>query len=111
MSYDDALSMMNMLANPVTSKPQTDSGISDIKTVMQALEYILDYGPENRVHTIMQLDRIGNFYITKDGYVNSRQSTAVSLICLFFAQVKMTWLLWHFPMTSVLLRSKIMAKD
>lgn len=72
MSYDDALSMMNMLANPVTSNPQTDSGISDIKTVMQALEYILDYGPENGVHTIMQIDRIGNFYITKDGYVNSK---------------------------------------
>ena len=72
MSYDDALSMMSMLGNPVTSKPQTDSGISDIKTVMQALEYILDHGPENGVHTIMQLDRIGNFYITKDGYVNSK---------------------------------------
>lgn len=72
MSYDDALSMMNMLGNPVTSKPQTDSGISDIKTMMQALEYILDHGPENGVHTIMQLDRIGNFYITKDGYVNSK---------------------------------------
>ena len=72
MSYDDALAMMNMLGNPVTSKPQTDSGISDIKTVMQALEYILDHGPENGVHTIMQLDRIGNFYITKDGYVNSK---------------------------------------
>lgn len=72
MSFDDALSMMNMLGNPVTSKPQTDSGISDIKTVMQALEYILDHGPENGVHTIMQLDRIGNFYITKDGYVNSK---------------------------------------
>ena len=72
MSYDDALSMMSMLGNPVTSKPQTDSGISDIKTMMQALEYILDHGPENGVHTIMQLDRIGNFYITKDGYVNSK---------------------------------------
>lgn len=72
MSFDDALSMMNMLGNPVTSKPQTDSGISDIKSVMQALEYILDHGPENGVHTIMQLDRIGNFYITKDGYVNSK---------------------------------------
>ena len=72
MSFDDALSMMNMLGNPVTSKPQTDSGISDIKTMMQALEYILDHGPENGVHTIMQLDRIGNFYITKDGYVNSK---------------------------------------
>lgn len=72
MSFDDALSMMNMLGNPVTSKPQTDSGISDIKTVMQALEYILDHGPENGVHTIMQFDRIGNFYITKDGYVNSK---------------------------------------
>ena len=72
MSFDDALSMMNMLGNPVTSKPQTDSGISDIKTVMQALEYILDHGPENGVHTIMQLDRIGNLYITKDGYVNSK---------------------------------------
>ncbi|MCI6130370.1 FtsK/SpoIIIE domain-containing protein [Prevotella sp.] len=72
MSYDDALAMMNMLGNPVTSKPQTDSGISDIKTMMQALEYILDHGPENGVHTIMQLDRIGNFYITKDGYVNSK---------------------------------------
>lgn len=72
MSYDDALAMMNMLGNPVTSKPQTDSGISDIKTMMQALEYILDHGPENGVHTIMQLDRIGNFYITKEGYVNSK---------------------------------------
>lgn len=72
MSFDDALSMMNMLGNPVTSKPQTDSCISDIKTMMQALEYILDHGPENGVHTIMQLDRIGNFYITKDGYVNSK---------------------------------------
>ena len=72
MSYDDALSMMSMLGNPVTSKPQTDSGISDIKTMMQALEYILDHGPENGVHTIMQLDRIGNFYITKEGYVNSK---------------------------------------
>lgn len=72
MSFDDALSMMNMLGNPVTSKPQTDSGVSDIKTVMQALEYILDRGPENGVHTIMQLDRIGNFYITKDSYVNAK---------------------------------------
>lgn len=72
MSFDDALSMMNMLGNPVTSKPQTDSGISDIKTVMQALEYILDRGPENGVHTIMQIDRVDNFYITKDGYVNSK---------------------------------------
>ena len=61
MSFDDALSMMNMLGNPVTSKPQTDSGISDIKTVMQALEYILDHGPENGVHTIMRLARIGHF--------------------------------------------------
>ena len=72
MSFDDALSMMNTLGNPVTSKPQSESDISDIKTVMQALEYILDRGPENGVHTIMQLDRVANFYITKDGYVNSK---------------------------------------
>ena len=71
-SLDDALAMMSMLSNSLVSQPQANADISNIKTVSSALEYILDKGPENGVHTIMQLDRADNFYIANDGYLNSK---------------------------------------
>lgn len=69
MSFDDALAMMNMLSNPVN---ETD-GLKDIKTVASALKYILERGPENAVHTVMQMDRMDNYYIgNENGYVGAK---------------------------------------
>lgn len=69
MSFDDALAMMNMLSNPVN---ETDS-LKDIKTVASALKYILERGPENAVHTVMQMDRMDNYYIgNENGYVGAK---------------------------------------
>lgn len=69
MSFDDALAMMNMLSNPVN---ETD-GLKDIKTVTSALKYILERGPENAVHTVMQMDRMDNYYIgNENGYVGAK---------------------------------------
>lgn len=78
-SFDDALAMMSMLSNPVAGKAQSNADISNIKTVSDAMKFILDKGPENAVHTIMQLDRADNFYIENDGYVNSK--TIYSRFC------------------------------
>ena len=78
-SFDDALAMMSMLSNPVVEKTPSNSDISNIKTVSAAIKYILDKGPENGVHTIMQLDRADNFYIDNDGYINSK--TIYSRFC------------------------------
>lgn len=69
MSFDDALAMMNMLSNPVN---ETDC-LKDIKTVASALKYILERGPENAVHTVMQMDRMDNYYIgNENGYVGAK---------------------------------------
>lgn len=69
MSFDDALAMMNMLSNPVN---ETDD-LKDIKTVASALKYILERGPENAVHTVMQMDRMDNYYIgNENGYVGAK---------------------------------------
>lgn len=69
MSFDDALAMMNMLSNPVN---ETD-GLKDINTVASALKYILERGPENAVHTVMQMDRMDNYYIgNENGYVGAK---------------------------------------
>lgn len=78
-SFEDALAMMSMLSNPVVEKTPSNSDISNIKTVSAAIKYILDKGPENGVHTIMQLDRADNFYIDNDGYINSK--TIYSRFC------------------------------
>ncbi len=69
MSFDDALAMMNMLSNPVK---ETDD-LKKIKTVASALKYILERGPENAVHTVMQMDRMDNYYIgNENGYVGAK---------------------------------------
>lgn len=69
MSFDDALAMMNMLSNPVN---ETD-GLKDINTVASALKYILERGTENAVHTVMQMDRMDNYYIgNENGYVGAK---------------------------------------
>lgn len=78
-SFEDALAMMSMLSNPVVEQTTSNSDISNIKTVSAAIKYILDKGPENGVHTIMQLDRADNFYIDNDGYINSK--TIYSRFC------------------------------
>lgn len=78
-SFEDALAMMSMLSNPVVEQAPSNSDISNIKTVSAAIKYILDKGPENGVHTIMQLDRADNFYIDNDGYINSK--TIYSRFC------------------------------
>lgn len=78
-SFEDALAMMSMLSNPVADKSQSNSDILSLKTVADAMKYILEKGPENGVHTIMQLDRADNFYIDNDGYINSK--TIYSKFC------------------------------
>lgn len=78
-SFEDALAMMSMLSNPVVEQAPSNSDMSNIKTVSAAIKYILDKGPENGVHTIMQLDRADNFYIDNDGYINSK--TIYSRFC------------------------------
>lgn len=77
--FEDALAMMSMLSNPVAESLQSNADISNIKTVSAAMKYVLDKGPENGVHTIMQLDRADNFYIDNDGYINSK--TIYSRFC------------------------------
>lgn len=78
-SFENALAMMSMLSNPVVEQTPSNSDLSNIKTVSAAIKYILDKGPENGVHTIMQLDRADNFYIDNDGYINSK--TIYSRFC------------------------------
>ena len=65
---------MNSLSNPiVNSTSQEEEDISKIKTVSQALDYILEKGPEKGVHTVMQIDRADNFYISNQGgYLDSK---------------------------------------
>lgn len=77
--FEDALAMMSMLSNPVAESLQSNADISNIKTVSAAMKYVLDKGPENGIHTIMQLDRADNFYIDNDGYINSK--TIYSRFC------------------------------
>lgn len=70
-SYEDALAAILAMNNPVTvttSAPTED--ISHLKTIADALEYILSKGTERGVHTIMQLDKADNLYLGNDGYMN-----------------------------------------
>lgn len=72
MPYEDPIAQMNRLVNPIMSKTHQNDGISHIKTVSQALSFILDHGPEHGVHTIMQLDRFGNYSLWKEGWENPK---------------------------------------
>lgn len=79
--YASALQMLNI---PDLSGNNTPSKKSDIHNVREALVYILDNGPEQQVHTIMQLDRPINFLFSQDGYVKKQDvyTRFKHLICL-----------------------------
>lgn len=65
-SIADTLTMMRGLnfGEPVANSNKK----ADIKTMRDAVNYILDKGPELGVHTVMQLDKPGNFLFSQDSY-------------------------------------------
>jgi len=65
--FDGALNALK----EITFKIQNSNEKSpNIETVSDAIKYILERGPENHIHTIMQLDKISNYlfldYVRKD---------------------------------------------
>lgn len=69
-TFSDVLAAMNAMSNPVTNAGSATDDISSIKTICDAIEYILDKGPECGVHVVAQLDKIDNLYINNEGYIN-----------------------------------------
>lgn len=67
--FQSALDMMNSMSfggSQSSSKPT-------IKTIGDALHYILTNGPEAGVHTIMQLDKPEHFLFPQDGYFRKQE--------------------------------------
>jgi len=63
----DAIAMMNA----ISFNSQADM-VSSIKTFDDAINYILENGPEHGVHVVMQLDKVEHFMFPQDGYVNRK---------------------------------------
>lgn len=61
------LAMMNSIGN--ASASATSLTGSSVKTVHEAINYILNEGSMNGVHTIIQVDRPNNFLFPQDGYL------------------------------------------
>lgn len=72
MSYEDALFMMNSIENKVSKQTPTED-ISQINSVTAAVSFILSKGPEHGVHSVVQLDKVDNFHIDNDGYINVKK--------------------------------------
>ena len=67
--FQSAMDMMNSMSfggSQSSSKPT-------IKTIGDALHYILTNGPEAGVHTIMQLDKPEHFLFPQDGYFRKQE--------------------------------------
>ena len=60
-----ALAAMNSIGT--TSVSATSLAGSSVKTVQEAMNYILSEGPANGVHTILQVDKPNNFLFPQDG--------------------------------------------
>lgn len=60
-----ALAAMNSIST--TSASATSLAGSSVKTVQEAMNYILSEGPANGVHTIIQVDKPNNFLFPQDG--------------------------------------------
>lgn len=60
-----ALAAMNSIGT--TSASATSLAGSSVKTVQEAMNYILSEGPANGVHTILQVDKPNNFLFPQDG--------------------------------------------
>ena len=60
-----ALAAMNSIGT--TSASATSLAGSSVKTVQEAMNYILSEGPANGVHTIIQVDKPNNFLFPQDG--------------------------------------------
>lgn len=59
------LAAMNSIG--ITSASNTSLTGSSVKTVQEAMNYILSEGPANGVHTILQVDKPNNFLFPQDG--------------------------------------------
>lgn len=60
-----ALAAMNSIGT--TSASNTSLTGSSVKTIQEAMNYILSEGPANGVHTILQVDKPNNFLFPQDG--------------------------------------------
>ena len=60
-----ALASMNQMGDGPASKMSLLS--SSVKTVQEAMNYILSEGPANGVHTLIQVDKPNNFLFPQDG--------------------------------------------
>lgn len=60
-----ALAAMNSIGT--TSASASNLSGSSVKTVQEAMNYILSEGPANGVHTILQVDKPNNFLFPQDG--------------------------------------------
>lgn len=60
-----ALAAVNSIGT--TSASATSLAGSSVKTVQEAMNYILSEGPANGVHTILQVDKPNNFLFPQDG--------------------------------------------
>lgn len=67
---DDFAGTINLLGQISSNAKEPDKTNAEIKNVRDALSFVLEQGPENNVHTIMQLDKISNYlfsdYVRKD---------------------------------------------
>lgn len=64
-NFAAALAAMNSIGT--TSASNASQTGSSVKTVQEAMNYILSEGPANGVHTILQVDKPNNFLFPQDG--------------------------------------------
>ncbi len=67
-AMDDIGATLAVIHNITTTPAPSSSAASSIKTVKEALNYIMDEGPSNGVHTIIQVDKPVNFMFPQDAY-------------------------------------------
>lgn len=88
------LTLMNQMGNSPASQKSLLS--SSVKTVQEAMNYILSEGPANGVHTIIQVDKPNNFLFPQDGslYKNAFYAKCKHVILLRSEETALTnlWL-------------------
>ena len=73
---DFAATLAAMNSIGTTSVSATSLTGSSVKTVQEAINYILNEGSMNGVHTIIQVDRPNNFLFPQDGYLRKDDLSA-----------------------------------
>lgn len=72
---DDIAGTINLLGQITSNAMEPGTTDTEIKNVTDALNFVLEQGPENDVHTIMQLDKISNYifsdYVRKEDVFRS----------------------------------------